>query len=221
MIKNIIFDVDNTIFDSSEKNAIYYKKALEKLGYNPERYMELYKAMDKYEERFTDENNLYNKQDMLDLINKELNENYDIKLIDEINDVIGRYWIDDIFLKEDVLKYLNDKYNLYIFSNWFYDAPYKRLETVGYLKYFKAIYTSDRIGSKPYKSSYINLLENINASANECIMIGDSLRSDILGATSVGIKAIWFNQFGKKDEIIKDKSKYYEIKDFIELKQIL
>ena len=31
MIKNVIFDVDNTIFDSSEKNAIYYKKALEKL----------------------------------------------------------------------------------------------------------------------------------------------------------------------------------------------
>ena len=30
MLKNIIFDVDNTIFDSSSENAIYYKEALEK-----------------------------------------------------------------------------------------------------------------------------------------------------------------------------------------------
>lgn len=31
MIKNILFDVDNTIFDSGDENATYYKEALEKI----------------------------------------------------------------------------------------------------------------------------------------------------------------------------------------------
>ena len=44
-----------------------------------------------------------------------------------------------IYLDEETLKYLYKKYNLYVFSNWFYEAPLGRLENVGYLKYFKKI----------------------------------------------------------------------------------
>lgn len=35
--------------------------------------------------------------------------------------------------------------------------------------------------------------------ADEVIHIGDSLSSDVKGASSVGIKAIWLNRFGKKN----------------------
>lgn len=220
MIKNVIFDVDNTMFDSSIENAIYYKEALEKLGYDPNRYLDLYNAMDKYEEQLNDEDNFYKKEDMLDLINTELNENYSIELIDEINNVIGKYWV-KTFLDEETLKYLYEKYDLYIFSNWFYEAPYDRLKNVGYLKYLKKIFTADKVGSKPYKNSFINVLKNIEASPEECIMVGDSLRSDIAGATNVGIKAVWFNQWNQKDELIQDKSKYFEITNLSQIKDIL
>ena len=64
-------------------------------------------------------------------------------------------------------------------------------------------------------------MSEIGASVDECIMIGDSLRSDIAGATNAGLKAIWFNQSRKKDDIIKDKSKYIEITKFEQIKENL
>lgn len=190
MIKNILFDVDNTIFDSGDENAIYYKEALANCGYNPERYLEVYNAIEFYEDTFDDENNLYSKENLLKLINEKLNENYPIKLIDEINNAIAKHWIQKVLIDKETLEYLSSKYNLYVFSNWFYDAPYNRLKNVDYLKYFKKVFTADNYGSKPFKKSFENVLKELNCPVKECIMVGDSIRSDINGANSVGMKSI-------------------------------
>lgn len=190
MIKNILFDVDNTIFDSGDENAIYYKEALENCGYNPERYLEVYNTIEFYEDTFDDENNLYSKENLLKLINEKLNENYPIKLIDEMNNAIAKHWIQKVLIDKETLEYLSSKYNLYVFSNWFYDAPYNRLKNVDYLKYFKKVFTADSYGSKPFKKSFENVLKELNCPVEECIMVGDSIRSDINGANSVGMKSI-------------------------------
>lgn len=190
MIKNVLFDVDNTIFDSGIENAIYYKEALENCGYNPERYLDVYNSIEFYEDTFDAESNLYNKQNLLELINEKLNENYSVELIDEINKVIAKYWIQKILIDREVLEYLSSKYDLYVFSNWFFDAPYNRLKNVDYLKYFKKVFTADNYGSKPFKKSFQNILKELNCNASECVMIGDSVRSDINGANSVGMKSI-------------------------------
>ncbi len=127
---------------------------------------------------------------MLKIINEKLNENYPIELIDEINSAIAKHWIQKILINREILEYLSSKYDLYVFSNWFYDAPYNRLKNVDYLKYFKKIFTADKYGSKPFKKSFENVLNELNCQVEDCIMIGDSVRSDINGANSVGMKSI-------------------------------
>lgn len=52
---------------------------------------------------------------------------------------------------------------------------------------------------KPRKEIFELALKSTGLHADEVIHIGDSLSSDVKGASSVGIKAIWLNRFGKKN----------------------
>ena len=221
MIKVLIFDLDNTIIDSSSELAIYYKEALKNLGYDSNKYLELYNTIDDYEKTFNEKKNLYKKEDLLLLINDKMHENYDLKLIDEINNVIGKYWIKKILLDKETIEYLFSKYDLYVFSNWFYEAQYNRLKNIDYLKYFKKILTADKYGSKPYKSAFKNVFKEINMTKDECIMIGDSLNTDILGASSFGMKSIWFNYEGKKVDFNLEDINCKEVSTLKELRDIL
>ena len=62
------------------------------------------------------------------------------------------------------------------------------------------IFTSeDAKAYKPRKEIFELALKSTGLHADEVIHIGDSLSSDVKGASSVGIKAIWLNRFGKKN----------------------
>ena len=62
------------------------------------------------------------------------------------------------------------------------------------------IFTSDDAKAyKPRKEIFELALKSTGLHADEVIHIGDSLSSDVKGASSVGIKAIWLNRFEKKN----------------------
>lgn len=57
------------------------------------------------------------------------------------------------------------------------------------------VFTSEDAKSyKPRKELFEFALNNVGLSAGEVLHIGDSLSSDIKGASSVGINAIWVNR---------------------------
>ena len=93
MIKNLLFDLDNTIIKDELEDSNYYKEVLNTLGYDESNYMKIYNLIDEYEMIFSEEKNFFNKEELLEFINNRLNENYPIGLIDEISIVIGKYWI--------------------------------------------------------------------------------------------------------------------------------
>ena len=55
-------------------------------------------------------------------------------------------------------------------------------------------------------------------SNDELIMVGDSIKSDIIGANNSNIKSIYFNKENKK---ISDKNFTYQVKNLSEIKNIL
>ncbi|MCR5279994.1 MAG: HAD family hydrolase [Lachnospiraceae bacterium] len=60
------------------------------------------------------------------------------------------------------------------------------------------LFTSEDARSyKPRKELFELALKSIGLSPDEVIHIGDSVSSDIQGATKVGISALWLNRFGK------------------------
>jgi len=163
-IKNILFDLDDTLIKNEKDYMFYYKEVLSNLGYNGKDYKSVYDAIDKYYLTLDEKNNIYSKVAMLNFINTTLNRSYSIELIDEINKYIANYWIKHPLIEESTLKYLNSKYNLYVFTNWFEDTQSKRLENISFLKYFKDVFGSDNYGSKPFESAFKNVLNKLNES---------------------------------------------------------
>lgn len=221
MLKNIIFDLDNTIIKYTNDYALHYKKALRNCGYNEDDYLNIYNAIDDYNVLLTETNPFYSRESLLTFLNKKLNTNYNIKLVDELIKVVGKYWINSVLLPEDTLKYLYSKYKLYVYTNYFENCQAQRLEKIGYLKYFSRVFGSDTIGAKPFKSSFDAVLNTLGCLPNECIMIGDNKRDDVFGANNAGIRAILFNYDGKRDTKDIFAPNYTVIADLKELEKIL
>lgn len=220
-IKNLIFDLDNTIILDEDDDVLSYKKVLEDLGYNPEDYYKIFVAVDEYEASVSEEELYFTKQGLLEFLNKRLNRNYKLELIDGLCDAVGKYWIRKILLDEKIVNYLSQKYKLYVYTNFFGEAQYQRLKNIGYDKYFEKVFGPDVYGLKPYKKSIELVLNEIGGLPEECLMIGDSKDKEILSADIVGMQAILFDYNGMRDKKDIKLNNYIVIKKFDELLNIL
>lgn len=85
-------------------------------------------------------------------------------------------------------------YKLYAASNSFGHLQRKRLHLAGVLPFFEGTYISMDIGyDKPDRRFYDFALNDAQLSADEVLMVGDSMTTDIIGAQQVGIDTCWFN----------------------------
>ena len=87
MIKKVIFDIDNTLMDFPKHFDIGFKSVLDKFNLSIEP-IELYKAVGTYETsgKFT----YYNKEDLLDVINKVLNLNLEMDFVDDFFNMFNK-----------------------------------------------------------------------------------------------------------------------------------
>jgi putative hydrolase of the HAD superfamily len=95
---------------------------------------------------------------------------------------------------EEVIKYLSAKYTLHIITNGFETTQKQKLYNCGLLPYFSQIITSEKSNSlKPKKEIFEYAQTGANAQHKECIMIGDALEIDVLGALNAGWDAVYYN----------------------------
>lgn len=220
-VKNLIFDLDNTIIFDTDADSEYYRDALINSGYSDDYFYGIYQVIDDYDKSITEDNPYYNKREMLDFINESLQQNFSLQVIDEIQKVVGKEWTKRILISKDVLEYLSSKYNLYIYTNYYQEAQTERIKNIGYDKYFKKIFGADKYGCKQFKKCFEKVLKEIGAKPEECIMIGDAKSRDIVAANNMNMKSILFDYNGRRDKkeiVAKD---YFVIKDMNELKRIL
>ncbi len=199
MIKVCLLDLDETLFDfkTSEKNAVI--KTFNFMGFP---------ADEKVAEMYSRINALYWKEHEKGLISiPDLKVKRYEKLLSNLGidaDAKNTTRIYEGFLSEgfdlldgakELLDSLNGKYRLMVVSNGTASVQYSRLSKSGIDKYFEKVFLSQEIGfSKPDKRFFDYCFSNIdNFSKDECIIIGDSLSSDIKGGIDSGIKVCWFN----------------------------
>ena len=214
MIKRIIFDIDNTLIEWKEEYFEEIRYVLKKhyMNCSDEEFKTLRKAFAEYE------NNIYtfDRKLMLEFIEKYTNKKYPNTFIYELTDRWSRCMpdkLDDGII--DTLKYLKDKYELVILTDWYVDQQIVKLKALGIYDLFEKIYSAENnIKRKPFKEAFMQAIgEN---KPEECIMIGDSIERDVKGAIDAGLNAIWFNH--KKEQSTYN---YTEIKNISELKEIL
>lgn len=116
---------------------------------------------------------------------------------------------------EDAIKELSGKYRLMCITKGDLLDQETKLARSGLGEYFDAL----EIVPRKVASTYENILKKHNISKNEFVMIGNSLRSDILPVVEIGAKAVfipyeseWFHEAVSAEEL--------EGKDFVTLEKI-
>ena len=104
---------------------------------------------------------------------------------------------------EALLAALAEKYPIYIVTNGNAVSQKTRLQNSGLLPYIRGCFISETAGAaKPDKRYFDYVLAHIpGAAAENCVVIGDSLTSDMRGAQNAGMASIWYNPHGLPNTI--------------------
>lgn len=118
----------------------------------------------------------------------------------------------------EVLRYLRGKYTLHVITNGFKEVQQVKMTASNLHSYFTEVITSECANCvKPDKKIFEHALSRARVKATDCLMIGDSLEADMLGARNAGIDQVFFNP-GKKRHHAKVT---YEISCLSELMRVL
>ncbi len=92
----------------------------------------------------------------------------------------------------DVYRTLGKQHKMVIATNGM--AQVQRSRLLDFLPTTTALFISEESGCiKPSKAFFKHMTDSLGCAPAECLMIGDSLSSDIAGAKSVGMAACWYD----------------------------
>lgn len=225
MIKNILFDLDDTILDFKKAERTALTKALKTMNIPVTEHI-----LNRYSELNISQ---WKRLELGEISREEVKVNRYRLLFEEFginaspeqttaiyedNLCIGHFFIDGA---EALLEGLYGKYNLYLVSNGAKRVQDGRLKSAGISHYFKGIFISETVGvEKPGRDFFNYCFDRIeNFSHSETVIVGDSLTSDIKGGINSDIKTVWFNPHFTENnsDIIPD----YEIHALTDLSVIL
>ena len=119
---------------------------------------------------------------------------------------------------EEVLSKLAGKYRLIVLTKGDPLDQERKLDKSGLSKYFHHV----EVLSDKKENNYSNLLEHLNIDVNEFLMIGNSLKSDVLPILNIGAKAVhvpfhttWAHEMVAEDEMVNNHLKLNNIKDIL------
>lgn len=129
------------------------------------------------------------------------------------------YYIDGAL--ETVTKLRELGYRQYVVTNGVNATQSSRMKLSGLDRIMDGVFVSELIGyPKPMKSYFDACFAALpEGTAKECILVGDSLTSDMRGANNADIAACWFNPGGRKKDT--DVRIDYEIRRLQELLPIV
>ena len=111
---------------------------------------------------------------------------------------------------------------IYIITNGVVVNAMGRIKSTKLDKYLDDIFVSETIGyNKPAVEYFDTVLEKIGEPKESCIVIGDSLSSDILGAKNAGITSCWFMPTDNTKKVRNEYNISYSAGSFDELYEAL
>lgn len=203
----ILFDADNTLFDFDAAQRLALFETLEISGIKPlEEYLESYnrinliwwKRLERAEVRhdrlgvgrFED----FLEQNMLSGDPSAMNDLYRKHLGQHGIMLPGAY---------ETIQALYGKCQLYIITNGMAVTQHSRFDSSPLRFMINDIFISQEIGAEKPSAQYFELvLEKIrqrfpSLEKNRCLIVGDSLSSDIKGANNIGIDSVLYDPKGK------------------------
>ena len=227
MIRNILFDLDDTIFDFGIAERTALSKTLIHLGIEPKeetlkRYSELNAAQWKLLEKgeiTREQVKLRRYRLLFDELGVDCSPKYATAYYEKQLSK-GHWFVEGA---EKLLQETFGKYNLYIVSNGTAKVQHGRIAGSGIEEYFKSFFISEEIGfEKPNPEFFVRCFAEIaNFKREETIIVGDSLTSDILGGKNAGIKTVWYNPRNMHSEKIQPDFEIRQLSELLPLLKLL
>lgn len=114
-----------------------------------------------------------------------------------LSNLMFEHWIKPPIFEESKQFFKSAPVPIYVVSNIDRDDILKAIDFHG-LQPTEVFTSEDAKSYKPRKELFEFALKNTGLSAGQVVHIGDSLSSDIEGASAVGINAIWVNRSGRE-----------------------
>lgn len=205
MIRNVLFDLDNTLFDfdKAESRAVSY--TLRELGIDPTpAVVKRYSELNLEQWKLLELGKLTRREVKLrryQLLFEELHVDCSAARAAKIYETqlgIGHYFIEGA---PELLETLYGNYLLFLVTNGTASVQKSRLKSAGIERYFEAVFISEEMGADKPSSAYFDACFSRipNFQKGEAVIIGDSLTSDIKGGINAGIRTIWFNPSGTEN----------------------
>jgi 2-haloacid dehalogenase len=202
MIRYVLLDLDDTIFDFHMAEAVAVRDTLQAFGVDVTdaiiaRYSEINDAQWKRLERGEMTRDEV-KRRRFEILFEELGIPCDaerVRIYYENRLGVGHFFLPGA---ERMLADLAP-YDLYLVSNGTTAVQNGRLASAGIAPLFKRIFLSEAIGYvKPQKEFFDACFAEIpDFDPAQAIILGDSLTSDILGGINAGVRTCWFNPKGQ------------------------
>lgn len=202
MIKDIFFDLDNTLWDFKKSSEIALKQVFANFGLVAE-FKNYFIFQTIYEH--------HNKQMWIRYYNNSISK--ENLVVRRFHNSLKERGIDDLELAEDMNRnYMNlcDDYtylypktletlhilrergfNLHAISNGFEDVQRRKMDKLGLSGLFSTVTCSETAGvCKPHRGIFDFAISNANTTKEQTLLVGDDINTDIKGAVEYGIMAI-------------------------------
>lgn len=202
-MKAIVMDLDNTLYDATAAyqrgEAAALRLGAEILGLSPEVWAEAWNAgkartKELLKDCAAQHHRLFYIQHALEYLGRSP--------FDHAEEIYEAYWqaaLGGMELFAGVEDFLQQaKANgikLALCTDMTAAMQYRKIRRLGLDKYLDVLVTSEEAGmEKPAAQMFNLVLDKLGVTANEAIMIGDSLPKDVEGAKKAGLRAVWKTQ---------------------------
>ena len=228
-INHIFFDLDRTLWDFETNSReelvnLYHVHKLHQRGISLQNeFIKVYKKInhqcwEDYRKNLITKEKLRSERFMKTLLHFGID---DKKLANELGDDYVHNSPNRTILIDgaiDLLEALKDHFHMHIITNGFEEVQWVKLRNSKLLPYFKEVITSEAVGvKKPDPKIFQFAVEKANATVVESVMIGDDLKTDIIGAIQIGMKCIYYNPH----ENVNKYPVWREVKSLLKIKEIL
>ncbi len=222
-IKALFFDIDDTLYDSSKlaklarKNSI---KAMIDAGLPEKDEVKVFEILKKVIKKFGS-----NYPHHYDELIKEMGESWDPKII--ASGVVAYEHIKVVYLKPfpnvvPILLEIKKNYKLGVISNGLAIKQWEKLVGLGVHHLFNIVVTSEEEGfEKPDQQIFTHAVKKMGLKPEECIMVGDRLDNDIVGAKKSGMLTILIKNDNEGKMSTDGEKPDFIINEFSELIEIL
>jgi len=131
------------------------------------------------------------------------------EVLEELIGVWNKSWMLAAPYEEvvETLQKLRENYQIILVSNTDCFAINKVLEKFGLTTLFDKMFFSYDLGMlKTDRGFFLKVMSEMNLNVNDCVMVGDSIQSDIMAAKALGMKAILIDRKNTREFHPKIKS---------------